>query len=152
MQWCGIFRGSSSRSPVTSHCVGWPLQTPGHLLAVEAGSWMCHWSRCLGQGWVAHRERVWGLSWACLSQGTLTPQHSEGRTMGTEASEAGTRVVRKDSKTLSVPPGEAGNLIVQFSVVTNKVMRPGTRNLEVKQILHSHGQQTWEEESEYRHR
>lgn len=62
--------------------------------------------------------------------------------MGTEASEAGTRVVRKDSKTLNVPPGEAGNLIVQFSVVTNKVMRPGTRNLEVKQILHSHGQQT----------
>lgn len=46
-------------------------------------------------------------------------------------SEAGTRVVRKDNKTLSVPPGEAGNLIIQFSVVTNKVMRLGTRNLEV---------------------
>ena len=49
-------------------------------------------------------------------------------------------MVRKDHKTLSLGRGEAGNLIIQFSVVTNKVMKLGTRNLEVKQILHGHRQ------------
>lgn len=69
------------------------------------------------------------------SQGTLHPPHRVRETpwelKSTEVSEAGTRVVSKDNKTLSVPPGAAGNLIIQFSVVTNKVMRLGTRNLEV---------------------
>lgn len=31
-------------------------------------------------------------------------------------------------------------MIIQFSVVTNKVMRLGTRNLEVRQIFLGHGQ------------
>lgn len=61
-------------------------------------------------------------------------------------------MVRKDHKTLSLRRGEAGHLIIQFSVVTNKVMRLGTRNLEVKQILHGHRQLNGEEESEYRDR
>lgn len=48
-------------------------------------------------------------------------------------SEVGTRVGSKDNKTRNVPPGEACNLIIQFSVVTNKGMRLGTRKLEVGQ-------------------
>lgn len=37
-------------------------------------------------------------------------------------------------------------MIIQFSVETHKVIRPGTRNSEVKRILHGHRQETLEEE------